>query len=120
MLPTINSTSFGSITIEGVKYAHDVLIRLSSEVSKRKKNLSKEIYGTSHKLSLAEAQYIYEEGAEKLLVVSGMFDRVHLSEEAKTYFEDKGIEVIFAATSKAIKLWNEKEGKIIGLFHVTC
>lgn len=120
MLPTINSTSFGSITIEGVKYSHDVLIRLDGEVSKRKKKLSKELYGTSHKISLAEAQHIYEEGAETLLIGSGMFNRVHFSEEAETFFKEKGVEVVLAATSKAIKLLNKIEGKNIGLFHVTC
>ena len=120
MLPTINSTSFGTITIQDEKYPHDVLIRLDGKVRKRKKKLSKELYGTSHKLSLAEAQHIYEQGAEKLLIGSGMFDRVHLSEEAAAFFNEKESAVVLAATPKARKLWNAEEGKIIGLFHVTC
>ncbi len=120
MIPTINSTSFGSITIDDVKYSHDVLIRLDGKVAKRKKKLSKELYGTSHKISLAEAEHIIEQGAEKLLIGSGMFDRVHLSDEAASLFDEKGIEVSFAATPKAMKMWNEESGKLIGLFHVTC
>ncbi len=120
MVPIINSTSFGSITIDDVKYSHDVLIRLNGEVTKRKKKLSKELYGTSHKLSLPEAEYIYEDGAEKLLIGSGKFDRVHLSDEANAFFKEKGIELFLAATSKAIKKWNQESGKTIGLFHVTC
>ncbi len=120
MFPKINATSFGSITIEGEKHPHDVLIRLDGKVRKRKKKLSKELYGTSHKISPAEAQHIFEEGADKLIVGSGMFDRVHLSEEAEAFFEKKGIETTFAATSKAIKMWNQESGEVIGLFHVTC
>ena len=45
----IDNTAFGSITIGGETYSHDVIIRLSGKVEKRKKNLSsKNIFGTSH------------------------------------------------------------------------
>lgn len=120
MTPEINATSFGSITIDSKKYDHDVVIGLGGEITKRNKKLSKELYGTSHKISLAEAKFIYTTGVEKLLIGSGMFGRVHLSDEAKTFLEDKSVEVIFAKTSKAIRRWNDASGKMIGLFHITC
>ena len=44
----IERTTFGTITIDGKTYEHDVIIRLSGEVVKRKKKLSKKYYGTSH------------------------------------------------------------------------
>jgi hypothetical protein len=120
MNPEINETSFGSITIDGKAYSHDVLIDLNGEVTKRKKKLSKELYGTSHKISLAEAEYIYKPGVEKLLIGSGMFGRVFLSEEAAAFFDEKQVQVILAATPKAIKRWNEASGAWVGLFHITC
>ena len=40
----IENTTFGTITIDGKTYEHDVLIRLSGEVVKRKKKLSKKYY----------------------------------------------------------------------------
>jgi hypothetical protein len=43
----IEGTTFGTITIDGKTYEHDVIIRLSGEVEKRKKKLKK-YYGTSH------------------------------------------------------------------------
>lgn len=39
----IEGTAFGSITIDGETYEHDVVIRLSGEVVKRKKKLSKKV-----------------------------------------------------------------------------
>jgi hypothetical protein len=36
----IGGTTFGTITIDGKTYEHDVIIRLSGEVVKRKKKLS--------------------------------------------------------------------------------
>ena len=41
----INHTEFGEITIDGKTYEHDVIIRLSGEIVKRKKKLSKRLYG---------------------------------------------------------------------------
>ena len=34
----IERTTFGTITIDGKTYEHDVIIRLSGEVARRKKN----------------------------------------------------------------------------------
>jgi hypothetical protein len=62
MNPKIDKTRFGSITIAGEKFEHDVIIRQDGRVEKRKKKLSKEIYGTSHVISLAEAKHIYQSG----------------------------------------------------------
>ena len=56
----IDSTTFGTITIDGKTYEHDVVVRLSGEVVKRKKKLSKKLYGTSHVLSEDEAQFLFE------------------------------------------------------------
>ena len=47
----IENTAFGTITMDGETYEHDVVVRLSGEVVKRKKKLSKKYYGTSHILS---------------------------------------------------------------------
>ena len=52
----IERTTFGTITIDGTTYEHDVIIRLSGEVARRKKKLSKKYYRTSHVLSKDEAK----------------------------------------------------------------
>lgn len=49
----IEDAKFGSITIDGKTYEHDVIIHLSGKVEKRQKKLSKEKYGTSHIISKA-------------------------------------------------------------------
>ena len=51
MQPRIDRTQFGSVTIDGKVFEHDVLIRLGGQVEKRKKRLSKAVYGTSHTIS---------------------------------------------------------------------
>jgi hypothetical protein len=120
MRPKIDETSFGSITIEGKEFEYDVLIRLNGEIEKRKKKLSKAIYGTSHVISLDEAKFVYEKGTKRLIIGSGQDGNVELSNEAADYFERKHCRVDLSPTPRAIGTWNKAEGDVIGLFHVTC
>jgi hypothetical protein len=120
MKPHIDRTMFGSITIEGETIEHDVLIRLSGKVKKRKKKLSKAVYGTSHTISLDEAKHVYQKGAGRLIVGAGQYGFVELSDEAAGYFESRDCQVDLLPMKKAINAWNKAEGPVIGLFHVTC
>ena len=118
----IDSTEFGSITINGTTYSHDILIRLSGEAAKRKTKLSKKYYGTSHIISREEAEFIYEKGCDTLLVGSGQSGNVTLSPEAAAFFDHHDCRVILQPTPDAIETYNKTRGKTktIGLFHVTC
>ena len=89
MKPKIDKTKFGSITIAGEKYEYDVLIRLDGKIKKRKKKLSREVYGTSHILSLTEAEHIYEDGAENIIIGTGQSGMLKLSDEASEFFRQR-------------------------------
>ena len=71
MKPKIDSTKFGSITIDGSDIEHDVLIRFSGEIKKSKTKLSTAVYGTSHTTSLEEDESKFVKGAERLSIGSG-------------------------------------------------
>lgn len=120
MKPTIDATEFGSITIAGERFDHDVVIRLDGRVKKRKKKLSKAVYGTSHTLSLEEAEWTYQKGAERLIIGTGQTGYVELSAKAAEFFRSHHCAVEPAPTLRAIAVWNVAEGAVIGLFHVTC
>jgi hypothetical protein len=116
----IERTTFGTITIDGKTYEHDVIIRFSGEVARPKKKLSKKYDGTSHVLSNDEAKFIYEDGCQQLIVGSGQLGNVHLSPKAETYFAKKGCTVLLQPTPKASHTFNNSHAKKIGLFHITC
>jgi len=120
MNPRIDRTEFGSITIAGEVYRHDVIIRLNGKVKKRKKKLSKAIYGTSHTISRDEARHIYQESAQQLILGTGQYGLVELSDQAAEFFDNQGCRVTRLPTPKAIHAWNQAKGAVIGLFHVTC
>jgi hypothetical protein len=68
----IDGTTFGTITIDGKTYEHDVVVRLSGEVVKRKKKLSKKLYRTSHVLWEDEARFLFERGCDQVVIGSGV------------------------------------------------
>jgi hypothetical protein len=120
MKPTIEATGFGSITVDGERIGHDIIIRLDGAVKKRKKKLSKTVHGTSHRISLAEAQHVFEDGVRLLIIGSGQYGLVRLDDQAQLFFDEQGCQVRLLPTPKAIEAWNKAEGTVIGLFHVTC
>jgi hypothetical protein len=89
-------------------------------VEKRKKKLSKAVYGTSHTISLAEAKHLYQKGAARLLIGAGQHGRVGLSEEAASYLQRHRCQVELLPTPELIPVWNQAEGAIIAMLHVTC
>lgn len=120
MKPVIDDSTFGTITIDGNCYEHDVVIRLCGTVEKRRKKLSKAVYGTSHKVSFDEIRDVYEDGAEKIIIGTGQYDLLSLSPEAGKYLKTKSCAILLLPTPDALRFWNSENGSLIGLFHVTC
>ena len=83
MEPPIEAMQFGTITLAGIVYHHDVLLCPDTTIRRRKKKHSKAVYGTSHTISLAEAKYA---GARWLIIGAGQCGRVALSPRAGRLF----------------------------------
>jgi hypothetical protein len=58
----LSATTFGTITIDGRTYEHDVIIRLAGEVARKR---LRKYYDTSHVLSKDEPKFIHEDGCEQ-------------------------------------------------------
>jgi len=118
--PEINDTSFGSINVNGKNYDHDIIITLENQVKKRKKKLSKNIYGTSHTISLPEIEHLYQDNTEGIIIGSGQYGVARLSEEASEFLSSKNCRITLKPTQEAIQEWNSSDGNWVGLFHITC
>jgi hypothetical protein len=116
----INDTAFGEITIGGKTYDHDVIVRLSGKVVKRKKKLSKKLYGTSHIVSKEEAKFVFEKGCDTLILGAGQQGSARLSPRPRHTLPKKAAKWVVAPTPEAIHAFNKAHGKKVGLFHVTC
>ena len=116
----IDSATFGSIVVNGKSYDHDIIISPEGKVSKRKKRLSKQVFGTSHVISQAEAEYIFVPGITKLVIGAGHNAMVILSNEANDFFKMNKCEVILLPTPQAVDAYNSLKGRLLGLLHLTC
>jgi hypothetical protein len=116
----IDGTAFGSITIGGKTYEHDVVIRVSGDMVKRKKKLSSRLYGISHTVSEDEVRFVHEKGCKELIFGTGQDGQAALSPEAAAFFDEKGCKVVAEPTPGAIKAFNDCKKPKGGLFHVTC
>ena len=120
MKPRIDTTRFGSITIGGRVYDHDVILRIDGSVEKRRKKLSKKVYGSSHTVSETEAAWVFEDGLEVLIVGAGQDGILDLSTEAVTFLTARGVEVRRSSTPEALETYNREGRRCAALFHVTC
>ena len=55
-----------------------------------------------------------------MLIGAGQDGRVALSEEAAAYLARHRCQVELLATPEVIPVWNQAEGAVIAMLHVTC
>jgi hypothetical protein len=77
-----------------------LLLHAPENVVKRKKKLSKRIYGTSHTVSEDEARFVFEKGCKELIFGTGQYGRAALSPEAAAFLEKKDCRVICRAAPR--------------------
>ena len=119
----IEEYHFGSITIDGKSYNHDVEVRWSGEVLKWWRKESHFVYPEDVKRAI-------DQNPEVIVIGTGESGVMEVGQEAKKEIESRGIKLIIDVTEEAIKTFNiiceesiEEEGKskkVIGLFHLTC
>ena len=120
MKPHINGVRFGTVTVAGQPIKHDIVITYDGQIKKREKDLSRRQYGTSHILSLAEIKATLDDSVDTLIVGTGLFGRVRLAPDAHAYLEQRECSVVMRPIKQAVRLWNARQGKTIGIFHITC
>lgn len=120
MKPRIDATTFGSIDIAGRRYDHDVVIRPDGTVEKRKKKLSKRVYGTSHTVSADEARHLLRGDPQTLIAGTGQHGALGFSDEALALLREADCALAAQPTPAAVAAWNAADGPAAGLFHVTC
>jgi hypothetical protein len=109
----INSSRYGYITIEGVKYNHDVYILPSGQVEERK-------YG--HTFTRDQVEHVLKGNPEVVFIGKGTSGMASLSPDARALLEKKGVRIIEAYTPDMVDAFNElAETKVAAaIVHVTC
>ncbi|MBS3781999.1 MAG: hypothetical protein KGY66_06490 [Candidatus Thermoplasmatota archaeon] len=118
----IENTDFGEITVNGQTYDHDIVV-FQNKIIERKKWITKEKHGTSHKFTRDEMEeYIKNEAAQKIdkvVVGTGQYEKLNLLPETKKYLEKKDIESELKKTSDLVGEQIGEERAML-IIHVTC
>jgi len=109
----INSSSFGSITVNDVVYRHDIYMLPSGKVEQRS-------YG--HTFKKDQVEYLLKENTDVVVIGKGTSGCASLSGDARALLQKKAIEIIEANTPDVVDKFNElKETKrVAAIVHVTC
>lgn len=113
------NAEFGAVIYNNTVYHQDIYVHPSGTVEKRRKELSKIVYGTSHSVVKAEMEILLKEDPDCVLIGTGYNGALHLTAEAKTFLEEKGVIYQEFLTPKAVKEYNKQHNCAI-LVHVTC
>ena len=81
--------------------------------------------GTSHSpgIQVEDVAELVERGCTTIVLARGVFKRLKVSDQARAYLEQQGLETIIADTKTAVKRYNEcieNNVEVGGLFHTTC
>ena len=115
---TIESTTFGTITIDGKTYEHDVVID-RNEIRKRKKKASqkfREEFG--HTPLSAEEDIPWT--CSQLVIGTGAYGRLPVMQEVRDKAERKKIKLLVLPTAEAIEILNRNPSDTNAVLHVTC
>lgn len=81
--------AFGKIIVDGATYEHDIVLYPSGKVERRKKKISKQKHGTSHKLDPEELKEYLTEDFDVLVVGTGMYGKLSLLPESRELIKGK-------------------------------
>ncbi len=119
----IEEYKFGIITIDGKNYDRDVQTDWNGEVLDWCRK-------DSHLIVAEDVRQAVDKNPESIVIGVGEEGMAVVSEEAKIFIREKGIELLIDKTEEAIKTFNilkedsmEEEGRqerVGGLFHLTC
>ena len=112
----IDSTTFGTISIDGKTYNSDVIIYPDGRVADSWRRAS------GHRLTLGDIQTLTAIEPEVIVAGTGVNGRMIPNPEVVAALAEKGIEILAAPNEKAVKLYNNslKTRKTAGCFHLTC
>ena len=110
----IDGTSFGSITVDGKRYPHDVWIFADGSTRRRNRD---------HEFTLDELDLLSEGKPEVVAVGTEQSGCVRIDEDAAREASKRGIKMVIDITPNALKRYNEAANagrRVAGAFHVTC
>ena len=115
MVPEIEKCQFGEITIAGHRHTKDLIIlpdRIVTDWWREK----------GHELRPSDLQPVLDAEPELLVVGTGAYGRMRVTDETRQTLEQAGIQLIAQPTDAAIQTYEAEAGKarLALALHLTC
>jgi hypothetical protein len=110
--------TFGSVEIDGVRYAHDVVID-RGHIRKRKKQPSKPFRDAHGHTPLSAAEDI-PWACRRLVVGTGAYGSLPIQEEVRSVAKARNVELVLVTTPHALELLVQADKGTNAILHVTC
>jgi hypothetical protein len=107
---------FGRIDIDGRSYHSDVIVTPERIIDSWWRK-------DGHRLAVDDLEEIVAARPDILVVGTGFFGRMVVSEEVRRYLEARGIRVLEARTAQAVEDLNNlqaQSGRVVAALHLTC
>jgi hypothetical protein len=115
----VDKFEFGRIRVDGETFDHDVVLAEGS-VRKRKKGPSKRFKNEFGHTPLSLEEEIPWTKCERLIVGTGAYGRLPVTNEVKREAERRGVELVILPTDRAIERINREPPRTHAILHVTC
>ncbi len=116
MSPAIEHYRFGAITVDGQRHTRDLIILPDERIVAgwwRKEG---------HALHPGDLTAVFEAAPEVLVVGTGAYGMMRVTEKTRRALATAGIRLIAAPTAEAVKTYNElrEETRVAAALHLTC
>jgi hypothetical protein len=114
-IPKIDHYRFGNITINGHKYAHDVIILPDRVLPNWWRN-------EGHELAMEDLQQVLNSDPELLVIGQGAYSRMRVPSEVQEQLQAEGIEFSITSTNEACEIYNRERQnrRTVAALHLTC
>ena len=109
---------FGSITIDGVTYTHDVVID-RGRVGKRKKKPSKQFRGEFGHTPISIEEHLPWK-CRRLIIGTGNYGSLPVMDEVKREARRRKIQLLIIPTDDAIETLSKEPEDTNAILHITC
>ena len=112
----IDSTRFGSITVNGKKYESDVIVTWEGRVKEARTEVR-------HLIGEADFLKLLFERPDIIIIGTGQYGAMEIGESVIKFAKEKKVRLIAKPTPEAIVRFNHLVAvgkKVVGYMHVTC
>ncbi len=119
---------FGSLTVNGLKYGHDIIIHADGSVTDRyhgsppeKRTRLNQVYATDYfhiPLAEWELEFLEAERPEVIIIGAGFKSMMPITPRAKQVLASYEVKIV--PTPRAIELANAETRRYVAILHSTC